>query len=72
MSCAAALAVQRVIERDQLLDNVGKMGTHLKRRLDERFGNNPYIGDVRGRGLFWAWSWLPTALRKSRSIPRSS
>ena len=53
MSCAAALAVQRVIERDKLLDNVVNMGAHLKRRLHERFGNNPYTGDVRGRGLFW-------------------
>jgi adenosylmethionine-8-amino-7-oxononanoate aminotransferase len=53
LSCAAALAVQRVIERDKLLDNVVKMGTHLQRRLHERFGNNPYVGDIRGRGLFW-------------------
>ncbi|NUS20984.1 MAG: aspartate aminotransferase family protein [Mesorhizobium sp.] len=51
MACAAALAVQEVISRDKLLDNVKAMGTHLTRRLGERFGNHPHIGDIRGRGL---------------------
>ncbi len=52
MACAAALAVQEVIARDRLLDNVKAMGAHLSRRLGERFGNHPHVGDVRGRGLF--------------------
>ncbi|RWD67695.1 MAG: aspartate aminotransferase family protein [Mesorhizobium sp.] len=51
MACAAALAVQDVIARDRLLDNVKAMGAHLARRLGERFGNHPHIGDIRGRGL---------------------
>ncbi len=54
LSCAAALAVQRVIHRDNLLSNVREMGAHLTRRLNERFGNHPFVGDVRGRGLFQA------------------
>jgi adenosylmethionine-8-amino-7-oxononanoate aminotransferase len=52
LACAAALAVQRVIRRDDLLANVCKQGGHLRRRLGERFGNHPFVGDVRGRGLF--------------------
>jgi adenosylmethionine-8-amino-7-oxononanoate aminotransferase len=52
LACAAALAVQQVIRRDDLLANVGKQGAHLSRRLGERFSNHPYVGDVRGRGLF--------------------
>ncbi|RUX20942.1 aspartate aminotransferase family protein, partial [Mesorhizobium sp. M2A.F.Ca.ET.037.01.1.1] len=52
MACAAALAVQDVIARDRLLDNVKTMGAHLACRLGERFGNHPHIGDIRGRGLF--------------------
>ncbi|MDB5638992.1 MAG: aspartate aminotransferase family protein [Bradyrhizobium sp.] len=52
LACAAALAVQRVIRRDDLLANVKKQGEHLARRLQERFGNHPFIGNVRGRGLF--------------------
>ena len=52
LACAAALAVQRVIRRDGLLANVRAQGAHLARRLQERFGNHPFVGNVRGRGLF--------------------
>jgi adenosylmethionine-8-amino-7-oxononanoate aminotransferase len=52
LACAASLAVQKVIRRDNLLTNVRKQGAHLARRLQERFGNHPFVGDVRGRGLF--------------------
>jgi adenosylmethionine-8-amino-7-oxononanoate aminotransferase len=51
LACAAALAVQRVVHRDRLLANVCAQGSHLSRRLKERFGNHPFVGDVRGRGL---------------------
>src|SRR5262249_24507874 len=54
VACAAALAVQRVIKRDGLLANVREQGEHLARRLRDRFGNHPYVGDIRGRGLFQA------------------
>src|SRR5947208_10527163 len=54
LACAAALAVQRVIRRDRLLDNVNKQGAYLRRRLEDRFGNHHHVGDVRGRGLFQA------------------
>ena len=54
LACAAALAVQTVIRRDNLLDNVKAQGVHLARRLGERFGNHHHVGDIRGRGLFQA------------------
>ena len=54
LACAAALEVQRTLKRDKLLDNVKLMGAQLARRLSERFGNHPYVGDIRGRGLFQA------------------
>ena len=52
--CAAALAVQQVIRRDRLLENVRDQGAHLQAGLEARFGNHPHVGDVRGRGLFRA------------------
>ena len=52
LACAAGLAVQRVIRRDDLLANVRRQGEHLARRLQERFGNHHHVGDIRGRGLF--------------------
>src|SRR5271170_2350077 len=54
MAAAAALAVQDVIRRDRLLANVVEMGATLERRLNERFAQHPFVGDIRGRGLFWA------------------
>ncbi len=49
---AAALAVQQVIERDHLLDNVLARGEQLRSELRDVFTNHPNVGDVRGRGLF--------------------
>ncbi|MDE5440042.1 aspartate aminotransferase family protein [Bradyrhizobium sp. CSA207] len=54
LACAAALAVQDVIREDRLLDRVKERGKQLEQRLVERFGNHRHVGDIRGRGLFWA------------------
>lgn len=54
LACAAALAVQDVIREDNLLEQVRERGKQLEQRLTERFGNHHYVGDIRGRGLFWA------------------
>ncbi|MDA9488420.1 aspartate aminotransferase family protein [Bradyrhizobium sp. CCBAU 11361] len=54
LACAAALAVQDVIREDGLLDRVKERGRQLEQRLTERFGNHRHVGDIRGRGLFWA------------------
>jgi adenosylmethionine-8-amino-7-oxononanoate aminotransferase len=54
LACAAALEVQRIISEERLLDRVKQLGGHLERRLIERFGNHRHVGDIRGRGLFWA------------------
>ena len=54
VACAAALAVQKVIEEENLLPHVRKMGSVLNDALTERFGNHHHVGDIRGRGLFQA------------------
>lgn len=54
LACAAALAVQDVIREDNLLEQVKQRGKQLEQRLTERFGNHRHVGDIRGRGLFWA------------------
>ena len=51
-ACAAALAVQRVIERDGLLAQVRTRGAQLMAALRDQFGAHPNVGDIRGRGLF--------------------
>ncbi|NJO38329.1 MAG: aminotransferase class III-fold pyridoxal phosphate-dependent enzyme, partial [Rhizobiales bacterium] len=52
-ACAAALAVQRIIQEEELLTRVERQGARLEGLLLERFGAHPAIGDIRGRGLFW-------------------
>jgi adenosylmethionine-8-amino-7-oxononanoate aminotransferase len=54
VACAAALAVQKVIQRDGLLDAVSTLGAQLSRALHARFDANAHVGDIRGRGLFMA------------------
>ena len=54
VACAAALAVQQVIERDRLLDAVKTLGAQLAQRLRAVFGGHRHVGDIRGRGLFMA------------------
>ncbi|KJZ06386.1 hypothetical protein TW86_19405 [Halomonas sp. S2151] len=51
-ACAAALAVQRAVEQRGLLEQVRARGEALRARLQQRFGDHPQVGDIRGRGLF--------------------
>jgi adenosylmethionine-8-amino-7-oxononanoate aminotransferase len=54
--CASALEVQRIIREEKLLDNVQAMGKRLESGLKTRLGGHKYVGDIRGRGLFWGVS----------------
>jgi taurine-pyruvate aminotransferase len=49
---AAALENMRIIEEENLLDNVTKMGEYTLDQLYELQQKHPIIGDVRGKGLF--------------------
>ncbi|KDQ18214.1 hypothetical protein BOTBODRAFT_53000 [Botryobasidium botryosum FD-172 SS1] len=57
ISCAAALAVQKVIKSENLLQNVlsagARLSTHLREKLAAPSPAAPYIADIRGGGLFW-------------------
>jgi adenosylmethionine-8-amino-7-oxononanoate aminotransferase len=51
VAAAAALAVQKVIQKDNLLGAVITRGAAMRRLLREAFGDHPHVGDIRGRGL---------------------
>jgi adenosylmethionine-8-amino-7-oxononanoate aminotransferase len=51
--CAAALEVQKIIQEDNLIDNVKSMGGLLEKLLKDNLSDHPNVGDIRGRGLFW-------------------
>jgi adenosylmethionine-8-amino-7-oxononanoate aminotransferase len=54
VGCAAALAVQKVIQNQNLLSRVQAGGERLMQQLTFRFADHPNIGDIRGRGLLVA------------------
>ena len=58
VSCASALAVQRIVCRDKLVDRCAGMGKLLESLLRRALEGSKYVGDIRGRGLFWAVEFL--------------
>ncbi|KAM3473336.1 hypothetical protein MY8738_008424 [Beauveria namnaoensis] len=54
VACATALAVQKIVRRDDLVARCAAMGKLLEAKLRAELSGCPSVGDVRGRGLFWA------------------
>lgn len=50
--CAAAVAVQRIVARDGLMERVRTRGPQLKAEIAAALADIPEVGDVRGRGYF--------------------
>ncbi|KAJ7066411.1 PLP-dependent transferase [Mycena amicta] len=58
LACAAALAVQRVIASENLLENIRTQGAYLDKLLNKRLlspnsPSAPFTFDIRGGGGFW-------------------
>ena len=53
VSCATALAVQNILKRDGLVSRCATKGKVLEKLLRDSFAGAKYVGDIRGRGLFW-------------------
>jgi hypothetical protein len=64
IACAAGVAIQKCLD-DGLLASVNGKGEALKGLLNERFGEHPHMGDIRGRGLFVGLEFV--ANKKSKS-----
>ncbi|MEQ6899416.1 aspartate aminotransferase family protein [Microbacterium sp. KR10-403] len=55
LACAAGVATFEVFERDGILERVRDLGSRVvEPALQEIARRHPSVGDVRGRGLFWA------------------
>ncbi|WP_028869015.1 aspartate aminotransferase family protein [Psychromonas arctica] len=52
MACASALATINTILDEHLLERVSEQGNKLKSKLQMALQPLPYVGDIRGRGLF--------------------
>jgi adenosylmethionine-8-amino-7-oxononanoate aminotransferase len=68
-ACAAALAVQEVIERDHLLEAVRERGAQLQAGLERALGDHPHVGEIRGRGLFWGVELVASRVTKAPFNP---
>ncbi len=65
VACAAALAVQKVIARDGLVDKVARDGAWFGGALRVEFGAHPHVGDIRGRGFFWGLEFVQDRASKT-------
>lgn len=70
VAAAAALAVQQVIARDDLLAQVRARGDYLRALLTDAFGQHPHVGDIRGRGLFMALEFVQDRATKAPFAPQ--
>lgn len=52
VACAASLTVVKAIRDRDLLNAVSKQSRKLFEALNAHLGQNPFVGDIRGRGLF--------------------
>lgn len=52
VACAASLTVVKAIRDRDLLTAVSKQSRKLFDALNAHLGQNPFVGDIRGRGLF--------------------
>jgi 4-aminobutyrate--pyruvate transaminase len=51
---AVAIETLKIYDEIDITGHVGKTGPHLQKRLRERFGDHPLVGEVRGIGLVGA------------------
>ena len=56
-ACAAAHANLDIIEREGLVENSAGVGAYLVERLHAVFGDDPFVGEIRGSGMMAAIEW---------------
>jgi adenosylmethionine-8-amino-7-oxononanoate aminotransferase len=69
-ACAGAHAVVREILDRNLIDAVKQRGSQLRATLQERFGEHPHVGDIRGRGLFLGMEFVSDRESKTPFDPQ--
>jgi taurine--2-oxoglutarate transaminase len=70
VSCATALAVIGLYEKEKLADRAAKMGAYMMDELRGMMERVPIIGDVRGLGLFMGVELVKDRETKESLIPR--
>lgn len=70
ISCASALAVQKIVRREGLVAQCAKMGKLLEAKLRRELAGCKSVGDIRGRGLFWAVEFVKNTETKETFDPK--
>ena len=69
VGCAAALAVIKIYEDDNLFDNAAKMGKYVEERMVEMMAKHPSIGDFRNTGLLGCIELVKNRITKEPMAP---
>jgi L-2,4-diaminobutyrate transaminase len=69
VGAAIAMANLDIIERENLIENTGRMGSLLIEQLRKQLADHPYVGDVRGVGLMVGIEYV--ADKKNRRLFRA-
>ena len=69
-ACAGALAVQKRLHDDGVLNQVKPLGAQLEKRLRAAFSSHPHVGEIRGRGLFWGIELVENRATKKPFDPK--
>lgn len=62
--CAAGVAVQKIVEREGLVERVRAKASYFTGLMREAAADIPFIGDIRGRGFFQAYELVENAETK--------
>ncbi len=54
LPCAAGVAAIAAYKEENIIENARKTGAYLGKRLKELKDTHKSVGDIRGKGLFWA------------------
>lgn len=72
VSCAVALKVIEIIQRDKLVERAEKLGQIMRKRLEEMHEKYEIIGDVRGLGMMLAIELVKDRKTKEPAIDEAS
>ncbi|CAG9944146.1 unnamed protein product [Clonostachys rosea f. rosea IK726] len=67
--CATALAVQKIIRQDRLVERCAEIGPVLEAMLREELQDCKSVGDIRGRGFFWGVEFVRDRVTKKTFDP---
>ncbi len=71
IACAAGLATLQTIVHDDLLSQVQNRGRQLKQQLHDSLAHLPFVGDIRGKGLFLGIELVEDKISKT-PLPNTS